>query len=90
MIWWLSFADPARPSGSQFLGCVLIEALSMIEAVQAAHYRDINPGGQVMGKPLNRASFSVLSFPIAPYLNRLLNREDCLALDERITEDIAC
>jgi hypothetical protein len=45
--WWLSFADPDKPKGSQFLGLVIIEADDPEGAIQEAHRKRINPGGEV-------------------------------------------
>lgn len=54
--WWLSFADPERPEGEQFLGAALVsggEAVpgddGFIAACLASHALGINPGGEVKG-----------------------------------------
>jgi hypothetical protein len=44
---WLSFADPDLPSGSQFLGVVIVKGGGMQEAIQNAWTMGINPGGEV-------------------------------------------
>lgn len=49
---WLSFADPNKPKGQQFLGGTLIEVPigghpGVIAAVQRAWDLGINPGGEV-------------------------------------------
>lgn len=52
MTWfYLSFADPHRPEGTQFLGGLYIEAKTLPEALTASHVRGLNPGGgvQVVG-----------------------------------------
>lgn len=46
---WLSFADPRRPKGSQFLGVALVWAHGFAEAVDLTHQMGINPGGEVAG-----------------------------------------
>jgi len=50
-IWWLSFVDDSDPSKERapHLGCCLVEAKGMLEAVKEAHRLEINPGGQVRG-----------------------------------------
>lgn len=45
--WWLSFADPDLPEGTQFLGAALVPALTIEGAITQAHLLGINPGGQV-------------------------------------------
>lgn len=46
--WWLSFCDPKRPRGTQFLGACLVEADSMPEALSASWSHKCNPGGEVL------------------------------------------
>lgn len=47
-IWfWLSFCDPEKPAGQQFVGVSLVEARSMPMAITVAHQRGCNPGGSV-------------------------------------------
>lgn len=48
--WWLSFADPNKPAGSQFLGVVLVEASSFEAAFMAVNLAGVNPGGEVRGQ----------------------------------------
>jgi hypothetical protein len=50
--WWLSFADGSRPTGTQFLGAVIVEAPDLALAIGITHMLGINPGGEVMGAPL--------------------------------------
>jgi hypothetical protein len=46
--WWqLSFADPRRPRGYQWLGGVNTEAASIQDAITWTHVAGINPGGDV-------------------------------------------
>lgn len=76
-LWWLSFADGTKPTGEQFLGVAIVEALGFIEAVRVAHLLGINPGGEVRGGPV----------PTEPYpetvRNRLLSKDEILALGAR-------
>lgn len=80
--WWLSFCDPDKPRGSQFLGVVIVRGESMVEAVLTAHRLGINPGGSVMG-----AAFKGLGDWTVPeeFADRLLSREDALRADEAFT-----
>lgn len=47
--WWMSFADPNRPIGQQFLGVVLVDAPSFEAAFMAINAAGINPGGEIQG-----------------------------------------
>jgi len=64
--WWLSFADPELPKGTQFLGVAIVEAESFHQALQLSHAIGVNPGGEVCGYELNIGRVS------AEYTNRLL------------------
>jgi hypothetical protein len=66
-MWWLSFADPDLPEGSQFLGVCVIEEEDFLSAIQHAHALKINPGGEVKGVKLSE------NFPPIPK-NKLMNR----------------
>ncbi len=46
--YWLSFCDPDRPTGSQFLGAAIVAASGEIEAVKVSHVLGCNPGGEVV------------------------------------------
>jgi hypothetical protein len=46
---WLSFADPNLPEGSQFLGALILQAPSFEEVIALSHLRGLNPGGEVQG-----------------------------------------
>jgi len=49
---WLSFCDPDRPKGTQFLGALVAEGDDFIEAVRESHLRGVNPGGEVLSVEL--------------------------------------
>lgn len=53
--WWLSFADPDAPPGSQFLGLCLVPGGNIVQASTSAHTFGCNPGGEIAGWPLPRA-----------------------------------
>ena len=56
MTWfWLSFADPNKPRGTQFLGASIVLASGFLEAVQKAHALGINPVGEIRGYPMPSA-----------------------------------
>ena len=50
--WWLSFADPELPEGSQFLGVAIVKATELVTATLVAHMHGCNPGGQVLGQTI--------------------------------------
>lgn len=53
MTWvWLSFADPDKPKGTQFLGVAIVEGEDVVDGAAEAHRLGINPGGEVLGYPL--------------------------------------
>lgn len=44
---WLSFADPGKVKGSQFLGVIVTEAYGLAHAMVKTHAAGINPGGVI-------------------------------------------
>lgn len=71
-LYWLSFADPARPTGQQFLGVAIVRARLPLEAVKVSHALGINPGGEVQMMPVVYEP-GILPIP-DEYLERLLDR----------------
>jgi hypothetical protein len=62
--WWLSFVDRAADGDdtvAMHLGCAIVMATCMEEAVHEAWTRRINPGGEVAGMPLKPGIFRVLA-----------------------------
>lgn len=49
--WWLSFADPLKPRGQQFLGVAIVPGADFMHAVEGARMLGLNPGGEVIGYP---------------------------------------
>lgn len=47
-LWWLSFADAAKPRGEQNLGVIITEAESLADAIEKCWRLGINPGGEIM------------------------------------------
>lgn len=70
-VFWLSFADPHRPTGTQFLGACMVMAPTFPLAVFKAHVLRINPGGEVRGTQLPPEP----SFPHPSWLDVLFDRE---------------
>jgi hypothetical protein len=44
--WWLSFSDPRRPEGQQFIGVLIMEGMTLPEVIMESHARGLNPGGE--------------------------------------------
>jgi len=51
-VFWLSFVDPARPKGTQFLGAALVEADTTTHAIRQSWSFGCNPGGEVQALAL--------------------------------------
>lgn len=86
--WWLSFADGSLAEGEQFLGACIVQGTEMImgvprisDPVPQAHLLGINPGGEVQ---LQRIPDEREVLP--EWCNRLMNREECEALDVEMKE----
>ncbi len=74
-LFWLSFADGTLPTGTQFLGVVIIRGTEFVEAVKSAHRLGINPGGEV--------KCTEIEADIPPeYMDRLLSRESLAELEK--------
>lgn len=69
---WLSFCDPDKPEGTQFVGACIIRGDNMIEAVQNAHRLGINPGGEVQGFEIPAV---VSKSEWEGHVNKLMSRE---------------
>lgn len=79
MAWfWLSFADPDRPKGTQFLGACLVQGTSFMDAIQQAHMTGLNPGGEVQGFEVPQERLSNVK---PKWCNRLLTRSECEEMD---------
>ncbi len=48
LYFWLSFVDPDKPKGQQFIGVIITRAKGMAHAIQKTHDLGINPGGEVL------------------------------------------
>lgn len=74
---WLSFCDPHKPEGSQFLGVILIKGYGFMDAVSRCNMLGINPGGEVQGYelPLTRVPKDEGN------ANRLLNKMEAEAVE---------
>jgi hypothetical protein len=87
-LFWLSFCDPRKPPGEQFLGACVVDGGDSVDdgenfkvAVQRAWRFKCNPGGEIQ------------SFRILPEMEvhvgsqwryRLLTRAECAALNREV------
>lgn len=67
-LWWLSFCDPTKPKGQQFLGVCIVEVPGFIHAQQKTWTLGINPGGEIQ-------ACQVEDVP-PEYLDKLLSRAE--------------
>jgi hypothetical protein len=75
---WLSFCDPEKPDGQQFLGACIVEASDFISAVTRSHQEGCNPGGEVKGMG------PVDNYPEQYELNRIYSKDEINEIDEAI------
>ncbi len=69
---WLSFCDPDKPKGSQFLGVIITSALGLSHAIEKTHTLGINPGGEIL-------SFEVDENDIRPeHFDKLLTGDEII------------
>lgn len=81
--WWLSFADSNLPKGAQFLGVAIVRGANVYQASQVACHLGCNPGGAVMGEPLDDDEIGAVPLD---FRNRLLTKRDIEEL-KRIAEE---
>lgn len=74
--WWLSFADPHKPKGTQFLGAVIVKARGEASATQKVNWLGLNPGGEIMFVKIPDGKV-----PKEEDTHRLLMREEAESID---------
>jgi hypothetical protein len=80
-LWWLSFCDPERPTGTQFLGACIVQGADMVEAVRNAWANRCNPGGEVQGQEIP----GLVTPRIGPHrIGVLMNRQEAEAFDREL------
>lgn len=84
--WWLSFCDPDKPPGTQFLGCIVVRAHGLTDALTKCNAMMINPGGEVKG--LQIPDSEEVNLRLVPAVcNRLLSLKEMIDLGwEPMTE----
>jgi hypothetical protein len=74
-LWWLSFADPEKPQGQQFLGGLITQARTFPAALTRSWAIGVNPGGEVAYRGPIPASY------IGPqWRDRLLTKEEVMSV----------
>lgn len=79
--WWLSFCDRELPKGNQFLGVVIVEGSSLVDATRTAHTKGINPGGEVLGIQIPG---KILPLYKDEWRNRILTKVEVHDIDAEI------
>ncbi len=83
--WWLSFCDPDRPEGEQFLGVALVQAEDEYGVAPAAWVAGCNPGGEIgMMRIPDKVPVPV------EYQHRLLSRAEAAKLDALWKARLGC
>ena len=77
-VWWLSFCDPDRPAGTQFIGVALVAPAvdDFVVAVMEATRAGCNPGGEVQGRP-----HAPMKYWPKESLGKLLTKEEAFAAE---------
>ena len=81
-IHWLSFCDPHKEPGGQFLGVVVVRERGFTSALMFAHRMRLNPGGVVQGSEV--PTEPVFERVLEGHFNRLLSREEAVRLSEEV------
>ena len=68
---WMSFCDPFKPKGQQFLGVIITQSLGLTHAMRKTHELGINPGGEIQSYILPPGTLLD-----AKYLDRLMQKEE--------------
>ncbi len=70
---FLSFRDPDI---NKNLGCAIVKAKDLNEAIVKAHKKKINPGGEVLGTPMSEKDFKEEGLE----LDKLYSRQEMIDL----------
>lgn len=78
--YWLSFADAAKPKGTQFLGALIIEGATLAAAIKAAHIMGLNPGGEIQAQAFETTDPQGKEL-LEKWKEKLLTKDECWTLD---------
>jgi hypothetical protein len=85
-LYWLSFADPEKPPGSQFQGACLVPGVDMKTAIEAAWLFGCNPRGEVRGHVVPK---EIAARVAEKWRLRLLTREETDVLSKEMREGVS-
>lgn len=77
----MSFCDPNKPEGSQFLGACVVEASNLRDAIQVSWEYGCNPGGEVLSKEIPKKFEAKV---IQQELYKLFNKRQCIEWESRV------
>ena len=75
---WLSFADPDKPKGEQYLGVVIVQGINPRDAHMRSHELGLNPGGEMIAMRMDHE-------PDEQYVNRILTEAEARELGDAVT-----
>lgn len=84
--WWISFCDPRRPCGDQFLGLCIVQAVDEVSALKVAWALGINPGHEAAFMDIDERMAARLSFALP--MDVFIPRDEAKQLVERISREI--
>lgn len=87
ILWWISFCDPHKPTGEQFLGLCIVRAVDEVSAIKVAWALGINPGGEAAFMDIDESVMARLSFELP--IDVFIPRDEAKALSDRISGEIA-
>jgi len=70
--YYMSFCDPDKPEGKQYLGSIIIDGADVKDALKNSRIFSINPGGEVMFIDITKVTDKIKS----THKYRLLNEEE--------------
>lgn len=84
-LWYMSFCDPRKPKGQQFLGALILEAHSFEEALIISHLTKLNPGGEIQYFEIYEEAREFCH----PYMNRLMQRAEAESISDKFTATLS-
>lgn len=78
-LYYLSFCDPAKPTGEQFMGATIVDGTCEMDAVSISHQLGLNPGGEVAIVSLEELTLETLPADARHYYNTFIPRDEVMA-----------
>lgn len=82
-LFYLSFSDPDRPKGTQFLGVCVLRGESLLDAANRARDLGANPGGEIMGHAIEPKTAALIE---DGWQGRLLTRPEVALMIHDVEE----